>query len=590
MIIKFSMDRIKNMDQIYTWTPIHSDEFGCDVTEEHYHGKDYCKRVVADTLRTLNWGTQEYLGTLERIAKEVFNISTADGKIYRIEFEINTYERKAARLECVITTSDSAEYDQRFEELKIALKNRLILDWEVCTWLVDMQSAQLCKEAYEKAFIIENNLRAFASKVLIHFLGIDWLNSTGLEKEAESVKCLKEKFIQRVPEFDNINADFLSMTLETLVGVMFEGKIYNDNVMLNKSQYAKVWEIAKKNGTGNSIAEFIKSKRTVEKRIWEDLFVPFIDEPEKFKEAAHNFIEDRNHVAHSKVLSWSAYQVILKDFEKMDEQIRNADAKFDMEETSDELLDTWSAEEEAEEQDVRAYYRDRLASETGIDILDESDIRNWFDNVLHDLFSDVYQQYHLDVCYEISDFQTPDNGICFTVTSPVMEDSSLRVDVFSEYVIDDELGEDSTCTIECKDGTGKTICSAEIHFHNGNGYEGEEGLMEADEDSEYDTSELEELREELFEYIDEKLNPYPGKLDAYVYENKGDNAWTADFACSQCGKFGVSINEEFLPIGRCCYCGWDNELEKCDRCGQLVDVDVLENGLCPSCSAYVDKQ
>lgn len=590
MIIKFSMDRIKNMDQIYTWTPIHSDEFGYDVTEEHYYGKDYCKRVVADTLRTLNWGTQEYLGTLERIAKEVFNISTADGKIYRIEFEINTYERKAARLECVITTSDSAEYDQRFEELKIALKNRLILDWEVCTWLVDMQSAQLCKEAYEKAFIIENNLRAFASKVLIHFLGIDWLNSTGLEKEAESVKCLKEKFIQRVPEFDNINADFFSMTLETLVGVMFEGKIYNDNVMLNKSQYAKVWEIAKKNGTGNSIAEFIKSKRTVEKRIWEDLFVPFIDEPEKFKEAAHNFIEDRNHVAHSKVLSWSAYQVILKDFEKMDEQIRNADAKFDMEETSDELLDTWSAEEETEEQDVRAYYRDRLASETGIDILDESDIRNWFDNVLHDLFSDVYQQYHLDVCYEISDFQTPDNGICFTVTSPVMVDSSLRVDVFSEYVIDDELGEDSTCTIECKDGTGKTICSAEIHFHNGNGYEGEEGLMEADEDSEYDTSELEELREELFEYIDEKLNPYPGKLDAYVYENKGDNAWTADFACSQCGKFGVSINEEFLPIGRCCYCGWDNELEKCDRCGQLVDVDVLENGLCPSCSAYVDKQ
>lgn len=73
MIIKFSMDRIKNMDQIYTWTPIHSEKFGCDGAEEHYHGKDDCKLVVADMLRTLNWGTQEYLGTLERIAKEVFN-------------------------------------------------------------------------------------------------------------------------------------------------------------------------------------------------------------------------------------------------------------------------------------------------------------------------------------------------------------------------------------------------------------------------------------------------------------------------------------------------------------------------------------
>lgn len=589
MTIKFSMDRIRNMNLIYTWTPTHSDEFDCDGEEERYHGVDYCKQAVTDTINALNWGTQEYLGSQERIANEVFTVTSPEGIDYQIEFAINTYERKAARLECTITAPEKESFDQRLEELKIALKNRLILDWEVCTWLVDMQSAQLCKEAYEKAFIIENNLRAFASKVLIHFLGIDWLNSTGLEKEAESVKCLKEKFIQRVPEFDNINADFLSMTLETLVGVMFEGIIYNDNVVLNKSQYTKVWEIAKKNGTGNSIAEFIKSKRTVEKRIWDDLFVPYIDEQEKFKKAIHNFIEDRNHVAHSKVLSWNSYQIILSDFDKMDGFIRQADSKFDREETSDEVLDTWNALQE-EERNEREYYRERIASETGIDVLDEDDIRNWFDNVLHDLFSDVYQQYHLDVCYEISDFQTPDNGICFTVTSPVTEDSSLRVDVFSEYVIDDELGEDSTCTIECKDGTGKTICSAEIHFHNGNGYEGEEGLMEADEDSEYDTSELEELREELFEYIDEKLNPYPGKLDAYAYENKGDNAWTADFACSQCGKFGVSINEEFLPIGRCCYCGWDNELEKCDRCGQLVSVDDMENGFCPSCSSYIEKQ
>lgn len=270
MTIKFSMDRIRNMNLIYTWTPIHSDEFDCDGEEERYHGVDYCKQAVTDTINALNWGTQEYLGSQERIANEVFKVTSPEGIDYQIEFAINTYERKAARLECTITAPETESFDQRLEELKIALKNRLILDWEVCTWLVDMQSAQLCKEAYEKAFIIENNLRAFASKVLIHFLGIDWLNSTGLEKEAESVKCLKEKFIQRVPEFDNINTDFLSMTLETLVGVMFEGKIYNDNVVLNKSQYAKVWEIAKKNGTGNSIAEFIKSKRTVEKRIWEE--------------------------------------------------------------------------------------------------------------------------------------------------------------------------------------------------------------------------------------------------------------------------------------------------------------------------------
>ena len=110
-------------------------------------------------------------GSLDRIANEVFNVNSTEGINYRIEFAINTYEKKAARLECTITGLETENYDQRLEELKIALKNRLAPDWEVCTWLVDMQSAQLCKEAYERAFIIENNLRAFASKVLIHFLG-----------------------------------------------------------------------------------------------------------------------------------------------------------------------------------------------------------------------------------------------------------------------------------------------------------------------------------------------------------------------------------------------------------------------------------
>lgn len=590
LIIKFSMDRIKNMDQLYTWTSTYSDVLEDFVKAEQYHGTDYCKQVITDVLSAINWEPQEYLGELGQIANEVFKANSPEGAVYRIEFAINTYEKKVARLECTITGHETENYDQKLEELKIALKNRLIQDWDVCTWLVDMQSAHLCKEAYEKAFIIENNLRAFAGKILIHFLGIDWIKSAGLENEAESVKNLKGKFVKRVPEFVRINTDFLSMTLETLVKIIFKGTVYkDDDVVLSRSDCEKIWKKAGSGISEQGIFDCIKSKRVVEKNIWEDLFVPFIDEPEKFKEAAHNFIEDRNHVAHSKVLSWSAYQVILKDFEKMDEQIRNADAKFDMEETSDELLDTWSAEEE-QQRNEREYYRDRLASETGIDVLDGSDIENQFDETLQDLYDAVFQRYHLDVCYEISDFQIPNEGTCFTVTSPVLEDGSLRVDVFANYIIDDDLGVDSVCKIECRDGEGKTICSAEISFRNGNGHEGEEGLMEADEDSEYDTSELEELREELFEYIDEKLNPYPGKLDAHVYENKGDNAWTADFACSQCGKFGVSIHEEFLPIGRCCYCGWDNELEKCDRCGQLVDVDVLENGLCPSCSAYVDKQ
>lgn len=32
------------------------------------------------------------------------------------------------------------------------------------------------------------------------------------------------------------------------------------------------------------------------------------------------------------------------------------------------------------------------------------------------------------------------------------------------------------------------------------------------------------------------------------------------------------------------------EAAKCERCGEMVNVDILEHGLCPSCAAYIDNQ
>ena len=93
----------------------------------------------------------------------------------------------------------------------------------------------------------------------------------------------------------------------------------------------------------------------------------------------------------------------------------------------------------------------------------------------------------------------------------------------------------------------------------------------------------------MFSAID-SLNPYPAKAEAIVHRSKGMDRVLADFPCEQCGKFGVSIDEEFLPVGKCCFCGWENELVNCDRCGELVSAEVVEDGFCPSCHAYVEKQ
>ena len=45
---------------------------------------------------------------------------------------------------------------------------------------------------------------------------------------------------------------------------------------------------------------------------------------------------------------------------------------------------------------------------------------------------------------------------------------------------------------------------------------------------------------------------YPEQLSTLVLENKGAVQFVDDRPCEQCGKCGVSINPDFLPIGKCC--------------------------------------
>lgn len=585
MKIFFSLDGIKNMDQLYTWTMEYNEALGREIRVECYHGAEYCGSIVA---QLTGWKEKSYSGSHERIANETFVLISSNGCKYVIGFKINTYEEKMARLEVTIMAPDTDTYDHLLEDLKIELKTKLIPDWRVCTWLVDEQAAKLCKEAYERAFSIENNLRAFASKVLIHYLGDCWLQRPGLEKQCESVRELAMKFTQRVSDFDDINTDFLSMTLETLTGIVFKGVVYKDTVTFNRQEYDEVVGLCKNAKSSANILGFLKKHRPVEKNIWCDIFAPFFPDPDAFKSAVHVFIEDRNHVAHSKILSWMAYQVIEKDFQNVDALLLKANSEFEQKEASEELLRTWDAMEKEEpgEDYVKEYYRERLAAETGIDILDEGGIEDWFDEVLHDLYSDVYQRYHLDVGFEISDFESPSTGEkTFAVSCPV--DEKLVISVTTEYSIDDDLGDDSTCCITATNFEGQTICKAEIRFHNGNGFENEDGLMEADDNTEYDTSELEEFVDELFAAID-GLNPYPAELDSLEYKYKGARHFVADFPCEQCGKFMISVNEEFLPVGICGYCGCEHVLEPCIKCGKLTED--LDHGLCASCATYIDEQ
>lgn len=248
----------------------------------------------------------------------------------------------------------------------------------------------------------------------------------------------------------------------------------------------------------SNVASFVNGKRKIEKDIWRDLFAPYMYNPENFKNAMTDFIAGRNHVAHSKVISWRAYQIMISDFERMNSEIDRADTYFEEAETAEEVFATIAAEEQADDDE---YYRERLAAETGLDILSETEIQSWFDSVLRGLYTELYQRYHFDSRFEMSDYYgISDHDQCFSIRR--VNDETQGIIVAASSIIDDELGSDSNCTAICTDTNENELCTATILYHNGNGFENEDGLMEPTEDTVYDDSEIKEFQKQIIDYLE----------------------------------------------------------------------------------------
>ena len=86
------------------------------------------------------------------------------------------------------------------------------------------------------------------------------------------------------------------------------------------------------------------------------------------------------------------------------------------------------------------------------------------------------------------------------------------------------------------------IFRAKCLFVNGSGCEGDECLMQAEQDSEYDDSEVEELKLKLIKYVIEKLNPMIAQLNLIKEDKKKLKEFVSDNECEECGNFGILNN------------------------------------------------
>jgi|GEM_PF-4562363 len=75
----------------------------------------------------------------------------------------------------------------------------------------------------------------------------------------------------------------------------------------------------------------------------------------------------------------------------------------------------------------------------------------------------------------------------------------------------------------------------------------------------------------------------------------GGNNVVADWACHECGKYGVSISEELKEIGKCVFCSHVQEIGICKSCGILFDIEwegANYDGMifCDGCDLDIDDE
>lgn len=596
--VRFMFNRIKDYSLLYEdveedvaeWP----DVFTSRTTVKKDHVKDYCQSILHDTVSKFQETmTLTYKGCLERLANEVYTLDY-NSNIYTITLTVDTFYDKDAQIYVDILPQYNYEgiekcYDRLLEKLKIEIKNRLISDWKNCIWLVDEQSEYLCAELYPEFFRIENKIRAFASRVLIQNIGVDWLKCFGLERYRDSITEMARNFQQRVPEFEDINADLLSLTLESLFKIIFEGVIYKEETILRPSDF-KTLEGIIKSGKTDNVQNYLLKKREVSANIWDDVFKQYFKEPDRFKSDVTKFINSRNHIAHNKLISWNAYNVILDELDNIDEDLDIAENKFENSEPSKELELTRDALAE-QEYDEREFWRLRIADETGVEILDEDEIFDKFCESLNDFYHEILKHFQYDPCFDIGEFEDPilnADTVIFSISSAAVEEA--QVDIHVSMIIDDEMQEDSYMFVVCKNGE-QELFKATVHYANGSGSEDEDYSVHADFDSVYEDEQMDEFRDQLIDYVEMKLNPLLTQLNGLEHEavKEGGAMPVADFPCEECGKYGVSIMDSFYPVGKCCYCGFENEVTICSLCGTVFNDLGGKGDICNACRIKDDE-
>lgn len=277
-----------------------------------------------------------------------------------------------------------------------------------------------------------------------------------------------------------------------------------------------------------SALDFLRNQYTKKYNIWDKFFIPFIDKPEEFQTSLTSFIANRNHVAHNKLLDYSAKEKMLYDTHAFRGYIKEAVRKFDSENRSEEVEETLQAIEDQKEYEREAHL-EIVQSEAGISIRDRKKILALFREVIRDIYRDIHEILYFNEVLDVNEINSlkdeMDEQLLFTIFNGRQE----LLNVYGLVDIDDSEGATSVLKISVVGGNDEDVATESIEYVNGEAeYNLEQtGYMPVVKDS-LDDGNKEAVKEAVNEFVLRIMDDC--ETMGYSEERRAEEDWDADAA------------------------------------------------------------
>ncbi|WP_432653202.1 hypothetical protein [Salibacterium salarium] len=511
------------------------------------------------------------------------------------------------QLKIDISMENKRIIDRDIHNLKLSIKNLIISDWEQCVWLEDQQSEWFAEDLYKDLHAVENSLRRLINTVLFYNLGGAWWEKYMPTHLKNKYHTRNARYKDRAPSFKNVHTNLLSVDTDDLVSILeFKTyKIKEENVFNSYKNYNPFEENPSEKECDNikkivssfeytinnlmndgksieehqkSLANLIKEQIEVDLDFWNDFFSPWFScSLREFKGKWTNFNNDRNHVAHNKLIDNKMYQKFKKSMGDLFEIISEAEVNFErhFEAEGSNYLEELKHLEEENKYQKKLEDKKLIEEEAGVEILDQEQIINKLQEHISTTFKiiidEIYFRSDIDTIYN-----TPlltEYEIFFEVNHNVLS-SSIAAHV--EPNIDSSEGATSDVYILVYVDEN-LVESFEFNYTNGEvEYNEEHTSYMLKTYNNINITEKEDIKIFILELIDEEMPE--------VSEDE-----LASVPCGSCNNYAVNMSiENEYGVGTCLYCGHINKLGNCLRCDEILDQG--EDGLCDACQVYIDKQ